>query len=447
MGFETFIAHRYLRSPRTDRSISVITKISILGVAIGVTALIVTLSLMNGFEKNVSEALQGVGGHLTISTMKTTGIAWEKDSPLLNTIKETINVEAIAPFTANQAMLMGPNKPAGTYIKGISPMKELEVSNLTNLIRTELFEVKQKRALTPQEKEEKRKKTIEILSKLPAHYEMIPNQDGKMVRKKVSGILIGSQLARNLGIDINDWVMVISPEERVTPMGNMPRAKRFKVVGFFESGLSTYDEVFSLIDLKESQKVFRMRSNITGLSIRLKDQNKADLEKEKLSEPLSFPYYITSWLDQNKNFFMIIQLEKLGLAIILTLIIVIAAFNIISSLVMLVIEKTKDIAILKSMGVSDNSIQKLFMIQGAVIGLTGTVLGEILGLGLCWIIARYDVIDIPPGVYVGNRIPMHVEVWQVALIAVVSLLICFVVTIFPAHKAARLNPVKGLHDE
>lgn len=205
-----------------------------------------------------------------------------------------------------------------------------------------------------------------------------------------------------------------------------------------------YDETLALVDINIAQKLFKMPNEISGLTIRVENESLPDQYKDKLQKVLKFPFVVSTWSDQNKNLFAIFRLEKLGLAVILTLIILVAAFNIISSLVMMVIEKTKDIAILKAMGASDSSISKIFIWQGAVIGLAGTVIGEALGLITCWVIHNFEIIDLPSGVYVGNRIPMHIEVWQVSLIAIVSLLICFTVTVLPSRKAAGLEPAEVL---
>jgi lipoprotein-releasing system permease protein len=443
LEFEIFIANRYLHSPRKDRSISVITGISILGVALGVATLIIVLSVMNGFEQDLKGALEGANPHLIIQSV--VGTASEENlKPFYKLFNNNELVKGVAPFTTSQALIMGLDKPQGSLIRGIDPKLEPDITRMERYIRTTLYDENRQKDLTTEEQE--REIANQILTKLTPHLETIIDKDNKAVKKKVSGIIIGSQLAKKLGVMIDDWVTVLSPEERITPMGNMPRAKKFKVVGFFESGLMGYDEILSYIDYRVAQQVFRMKGEVSGLSVGLKNGSRADQVKESIEDQIDFPYLVTTWAQQNKNLFVVIQLEKLGLTVILTLIIIIAAFNIISSLVMLVIEKHRDIAILKSLGASNRSIRKIFIIQGSVIGLTGTVIGETLGLLLCWLISAFDVIDIPPGVYVGNRIPIHIEFWQISLIAVISFLICFLVTIMPSQKAAKLDPVEGLRN-
>ena len=448
MGFETFIVSRYLKSPRKDRSVSVITKISIFGVAIGVMALIVALSVMNGFETDLRGALERANAHVTTYTLSQKGFFWEKEGPLMEKIRSHADPVAAAPFISNQALILGKNRPMGTLIRGIDPDLEIDVTRMDFFIRTELFDVKRDNTNhSDQTASAEVIKAKKILSLLAPHVEQIEDSDGTTRNVKTSGIIIGSQLAKNLGVDINDYITIVTPEERITPMGNMPRAKKFRVVGFFESGLMGYDEILTFIHIDVAKKIYKMRDRVTGISIRLNNGDKADEVKEVLQEKIGFPYVFSSWIEQNRNLFTVFRLEKFGLAIILTLIILIAAFNIISSLVMLVIEKNHDIAILKTMGATNRSIRRIFMTQGAIIGLTGTIVGEILGVVTCWLISNFDVIDIPAGVYVGNRIPMDMRFWQIALIAVISFLICLIVTVFPSQNAAKMTPVDGLRYE
>ena len=418
--------------------------ISVVGVAVGVMALIISLSVMNGFEKDLRESLQGVNGHLLVYGFSPDGFRWSEKEMLEKRIKNLVDIQALAPFTQNQALIMGRHQPKGTLVKGIDPLTEPAVSPLHYMIRTETFEVKKNKEISDTEIVEK---TRSILSKLSPHMERIVDKDGNARNVKVHGIIIGSQLARNLGVEINDWVRLISPEERITPMGNMPRAKRFQVVGFFESGIMGYDEVYSMIHLNVAQKIYRLGDRISGITLKIKNASQANDYKEILQKEIPFPYIFSSWQEQNKNLFAVIKLEKLGLAVILYCIILIAGISIISSLIILVIEKTKDIAILKAMGATNVSILKIFVMQGTTIGVMGAVIGIVLGLSVCFVIAQFDIIDIPPGVYVGNRIPMYVEPWQVALIPLISIVICFLVTILPSRKAARMDPVIGLKND
>jgi len=448
LGFELFLAGRYLRSPRKDRSISVITKVAVGGVAVGVMVLITALSMMNGMEKELREALRGAESDLTVYSMSSAGFPWVADNQLVGLIQETVDIKSYAPFTTHQALIMGPHKPSGALIKGIDAKREMTVVPIAFYIRTQSFEfghdnTHPDRKLT----ESERIKAQQILDSLQPRLELIKDANGTERKSVVSGIILGSQLARGLEVEVGDFVTLMSMETRMSPMGEIPRSKRFKVVGYFESGLPGYDEVISYIDIGIAQKVFRMNGHVSGLTIALHDGSKAEAVKETLREKIGFPYFFTTWMENNKNMFATFQLERIALGIILTLIILLASFLIVSSLIMLVVEKRKDIAILKAMGAKNSSIRKVFMYQGLLIGLTGTIIGVVCGLLVCWAISSFDIIDIPPGVYVGNRIPMHLEVWQILLISVISLLICFLVTIIPSRKASSLDPVDGMRNE
>ena len=445
MSFEKFIAARYLQSPRSDKSLSFITGISIFGVALGVMTLIVVLSVMNGFEKDLRHALEGANGHLNLSGFGP--LAWSEGAPAFAPLLKNPEVETASPYLTTQALLMGPGRPQGALIKGIDIKTEPLVTELLFFLKDNDLENRQDRRT--QDKalpEAEKKKSMDILAQLPPHQETIM-EGSQSLSTPVTGMILGSRLARALGVGKGDFVTLVSPNERITPFGPMPKTKRFYVVGFFESGLMGYDEVLALVDLPVAQALESRPGMITGLTIRLKAEVDSEAAKEHLKAVYPFPYHLTSWRDQNKNLFAMFQLEKLGLAVVLSLVILVASFNIISSLVILVKEKQKDIGILKAMGASDGSVQKVFFYQGAVIGLTGTLIGEILGILVCQVIARFEVIEVPAGVYVGNRIPVSLEWGQIGLIAVVSLVICFSVTLWPSKKAARLDPVEALRND
>jgi len=410
--------------------------------------LITALSMMNGMEKELREASRGAESDLTVYSPSPDGFDWEDDHPLVARMKEVVEIAAYAPFTSHQALIRGPQKPQGTLIRGIHSLQEAEVVPLRFFIRTTSFESGHDNTQPNRQMEEsRRQRAQQILSRLPARLVDQADENGQLRRQKESGIIIGSQLARNLGVGIGDSVTIMSLETRMTPLGEIPRTKRFEVVGFFETGMPSYDELLSLIDIEVAQKMFRLEGRISGLTVRFADPDKAEAYQDRLRDQIGYPYFFTTWMDNNKNMFAMFKREKLGLAIILTLIILLASFLIVSSLIMLVVEKRKDIAILKAMGAKNRSIRKIFVYQGSFIGLTGTVIGVGLGLAACWSLSRFDIIEVPPGVYVGNRIPMSIDAGQIALIAAVSLLICFLVTIIPSRKASNLDPVEGMRNE
>ena len=429
MQFETFIGRRYLFSPRRDRSISVITWISIGGVALGVVALIVSTSVMNGFRTNLQDAVTGSLPHITVFAWDD---AMQNYSGLQKRLTEHPEVEGVAPYIFKQALLTGRKQPKGALLRGIDPQQETEVTKISSFLRDEVY------GFTPSP--EKQALISARLLKRLSH----PEARSKRLK---DGIILGAKLARQLKANVGDSVKLVSSEQRMTPIGDVPRIKKLEVIGIFESGISGYDEVLAFIDYRLLQKIYRMGNHITGLGVSISDPENAPEISLELAE-LSEDYIIGNWADENKSIFQVMKLEKIGLFLILSLIIVVAAFNIISSLIMLVLEKSREIAILKALGAKDSGIRKIFFFQGLVIGSLGTIGGVLVGLAICWALMTFEIIDIPAGVYPGgNRIPVLIDWLDVALATVASFTICILVTLYPATKASRLNPVDPLRYE
>ena len=429
MSYETFIGKRYLFSPRKDRSISIITWISIGGVALGVVALIVSTSVMNGFRTNLRNAVTGSLPHVTVFTWDD---AMEKYSELQKRLIKHPDVKSTAPYIFKQALLTGRKKPKGALLRGIDPIQEKDVTRIASYLRDEVY------GFTPSSEQQK-KISDRLLKRLS--YEVTKHNHMK------DGIILGAKLARQLEAEVGDSVKLVSSEQRMTPIGDVPRIKKLEVIGIFESGISGYDEVLAFIDYRLLQKIYGMETKITGLGIRINDPENAPDIAEELSK-FSEDYIVGNWADENKSIFQVMKIEKIGLFLILSLIIVVAAFNIISSLVMLVLEKSREIAILKAIGAKDSGIRRIFFFQGLVIGSLGTIGGVLLGLSICWGLMNFDIIDIPPGVYPGgNRIPVLIDWFDVALATFSSFTICILVTLYPATKASRLNPVDPLRYE
>lgn len=429
MQYEFFIGKRYLFSPRQDRSISIITWISVCGVALGVIALIVATSLMNGFRDNLRKAVTGSLPHIDIFSWQETIVNFEE---IQNKVKQHPKVVGTAPYIFQGALLIGENKPKGGWLRGIDPVQETEVTNIASFLREEIYPLVPP---TPDEQNEISTRMLERLS-----YPISRKQNLK------AGIILGATLAYSLEVAIGDSIKLVSSEQRMTPIGDVPRVKQFEVIGIFESGISGYDEVLAFIDYRLMQKIYNMPGRVTGLGVKVSDPEEAPQVAKEL-EPIT-NLLVENWAEKNKAIFQVMKLEKLGLFLILTLIVVVAAFNIISSLIMLVIEKAREISILKSLGAKDNSIRRIFMFQGVIIGTIGTLSGVVLGIFLCWVLMTFDIIDIPPGVYPGgNRVPVLINWTDIGIIALSSFAICFLVTIYPATKAARLNPVDSLRYE
>ena len=430
MRYEMFIGLRYLLSRRKDRSISVITWISICGVMIGVVALIVSTSLMNGFRDNLRKAITGSLPHITVF-----GVLG--DTSEIEQLEERITrhaeVQHTAPHIYKQALVVGDDLPKGALIRGIDPDREIHVTEIASYLREQIYPPE------PPTPEEQDRISRNILSRLS--YER--SRDGKTS----DGVILGASLAQGLGVFLGDSVKLISSETRMTPVGDVPRAKKLEVIGIFESGISGYDEVLAFVDYRLVQKIYNMGEQVTGIGVSIVDPVDATRVATELKEDLKH-FIVNDWASDNKSIFQLMELEKLALFIVLALIVLVAAFNIISSLTMLVLEKTKEIAILKSLGATDRSVLSIFMLQGVMIGVFGTCFGLLLGLGICWFLLNFNVVEIPPGVYPGgNRIPLSIEWMEIGIIALTSFAICFLVTLVPAWKAVRIEPAAALQYE
>ena len=395
----------------------------------GVVALIVSTSVMNGFRTNLRDAVTGSLPHITVFAWDD---AMQNYSGLQKRLTEHPEVEGVAPYIFKQALLTGRKQPKGALLRGIDPQQETEVTKISSFLRDEVYGF----APSP----EKQALISARLLKRLSH----PEARSKRLK---DGIILGAKLARQLKANVGDSVKLVSSEQRMTPIGDVPRIKKLEVIGIFESGISGYDEVLAFIDYRLLQKIYRMGNHITGLGVSISDPENAPEISLELAE-LSEDYIVGNWADENKSIFQVMKLEKIGLFLILSLIIVVAAFNIISSLIMLVLEKSREIAILKALGAKDSGIRKIFFFQGLVIGSLGTIGGVLVGLAICWALMTFEIIDIPAGVYPGgNRIPVLIDWLDVALATVASFTICILVTLYPATKASRLNPVDPLRYE
>ena len=259
------------------------------------------------------------------------------------------------------------------------------------------------------------------------------------------GIVLGRELANNLGVTKGDTVYLITPRGMISPIGHVPAMKRFQVSGFFESGMYEYDGTFAYIHLKDAQQTLRMKDAVTGIEVRVKHLYKADAVTRRIVSALGFPFWARDWMQMNKNLFTALKLEKTVMFVILALIVLVAAFNITSTLIMTVMEKTRDIAILKTMGATDRSIRKIFVFKGIVIGAVGTFLGVIFGFGICTVFKHYKIIELTGDIYYfTTTLPVRMKMLDVSLIVVATMLICFLATLYPARQASKLNPVEAI---
>ncbi len=403
MSFELFISGRYLKA-KQQTFISLITLLSIAGVTVGVMALIIVIAVMAGFEKDLKSRILGVESHIILMRH---GGDFTDHRNILSDIESVSGVEAATPFVYSQTMLRAAGGLSGGVIRGIDPETAGKV--IQNL-------------------------EPDALKRLAA----MTGSDGP------SGVILGKGLAGNLGVVTGDSVYVISPRGMLSPMGHLPAMKRFKVVGLFESGMYEYDSSLAYMHLNDAQRLLRMDDAVTGIEIRVTDVYKADKIGDKIAAGLGFPYWTKDWMEMNHNLFSALKLEKTVMFIILALIILVAAFNIASSLIMMVMEKTRDIAILKAMGATDKSIRRIFVYKGMTIGAIGTFLGVLLGFILCMLLKQYKFIELPADVYYITTLPVQLEALDVILTAAAAMIICYLATLYPARQASRLNPVKAL---
>ena len=409
MGFELFIGRRYLRAKQKQAFISLITILSIAGVAVGVMALIVVIAVMTGFEADLKARI--LGGQSQVM-LRRHGGAFTDYRQVLKEVEGTKGVEAATPFIISQIMLRAKHGASGAVLRGIDPESAGRVM-----------------------------KTLQKVD-LP---DPTPVKSSPDDAPHVPGIVLGRELARNLGVIEGDVIYLIALRGTLSPIGHLPAMKQFKVTGFFESGMYEYDQTFAYINLKDAQKIMRMGDAVTGLDIRVTDIYDARNVAQRIVAKLGMPYWAQDWMQMNRDLFKALKLERRVMFIILVLIILVAAFNIASSLIMMVMGKTRDIAILKAMGATERSIKKIFVFNGMVIGALGTLLGLGLGLVVCAVLKRYDIHELTGDIYYfTTTLPVKLEFTDVVSIIVAALVICFVATLYPARQAAKLHPVDAI---
>ena len=429
MSYEFFIGFRYLKAKRKQTFISIISFLSVSGIALGVMALIIVLAVMSGAVEDFQKKILGTYSHILVNIY---GKGIKDYSALIEEIKKEKHVTGAAPFIFSQVMLTFKGNVSGVIIRGIDPELEPTVTDIEKyLTKGKIGSLKLKKGSDAENTASKTKGNV------------------------LGGIILGEELSKRLNVSLNDKINVISPVGRMTPIGITPRIRKFQVVGIFNSGMFEYDSSLAFISLKAAQKFFKMEEKVTGIEVKVDDVYLAKEVAESLNNRLGFPYYTRDWMQMNKNLFSALKLEKIAMFIILILIILVAAFNIISTLIMVVMEKTRDIAILKSMGATSWSILKIFSLEGLIIGLTGTVLGAAAG----FIIVPYlnEIVEFterlfsikifPSDVYYLDKLPAKINYSDTALIIGATILISFLATLYPAWRASQLDPVEALRYE
>jgi lipoprotein-releasing system permease protein len=418
MKYEWFIGLRYLKAKRKQAFISIITVISIAGVTVGVMALIVVLAVMSGFEKTLKEKILGTQAHLVV--LEATQGGMDGYEEVMRKIEEVKGVVSAAPFIVSQVMLSSESNVFGVVLKGIDPDRVGKVTELaTNLKAGRLEDLKKSKEGEP------------------------------------PGIILGVELSKHLSVSLNDDIQVISPLGTMTPMGMMPKMKRFRVEGIFYSGMYEFDNTMAYVSIKSAQKFFGMGDRVSGIEIKTNDIYNVKKIGTEIRRKLGFPFWTKDWMEMNRNLFSALRLEKIAMFIILILIVLVAAFNIISTLIMVVMEKNKDIAILKSMGAPSRSILKIFIIEGGVIGVVGTILGTILGLGAAFNLEKitgfvenlFGFKILSSDVYYIDKLPSQVNPFDVAMIVMTAILISLLATLYPSWRASKLDPAEALRYE
>ncbi len=404
--YEWFISLRYLRAKHKQRFISLISFISVAGITVGVIALIVVMAVYSGFTTSLRDQILGVNAHIIVQQYG--GKIYNYDE-IRSKVLQIKDVTGATPYLYAQSLISSSGGGSGVVLRGIDPETAADVLSLPRQI-------------------------------ILGNFENINNTD------KVPGIIIGKNLAKSLRVSLDSKVRLISPSGPLTPMGIIPKITTCKIVGIFETGMYEYDSTLAYMSIKNSQQFLSSGNIVHGIEVAVK-QNKldnADQIARTIHNKLDSQFLVRDWMQMNANLFAAFKLEKIGMFICMTLIILVAALNIISALIMVVMEKTRDIAILKSMGATSSSIMRIFLFQGIIIAAIGTSLGVAGGLTLCELLSRYKFIELPENVYPMTTLPIKVLPEDVAIIAVATVCITLLATLYPSWKASRVDPAEVL---
>jgi len=416
MNYELFIGLRYLRARRRETFISLITVISILGVMIGVMTLNVVMAVMTGFEEVLRDRLLGINAHVAVLHSGNRMAEYRK---LIDLIMQEKGVVAAAPSVYGQVMVASGGRVSGVIVRGIDPDRTNRVVDIRQYI-----------------------KEGSLQGLKMAHVLQV---EGRSV--SLPGVIIGTRLAGQLGVTAGDPIQVISPLGTPTVLGVVPRVRRFVVAGLFDSGMHEYDSTLVYMNLPDAQRFFEIGDTVSNIEIRVQNVYEAQEIAKRIQQRLGFPYWAEDWSRLWPNLFSALRLEKTVYFLVLLLMVLIGAFNIISTLIMVVMEKRRDIAILQSMGATRRSIRRIFLIKGCVIGTVGTLLGVLFGYGICLLIERYQFIELPKDVFLISTVPVRIYLGNFVLVALTSFLVCLLASIYPARHAAKLDPVEIIRYE
>ena len=408
MFFELFMGLRYLKAKRKQTFISVITLISVVGVMAGVMALIVVLSVMNGFRADLMSKILGVNSHLLVLSYEG---AFSEYGKVAEEVESVEGVVAATPFMYTQVMVKSFKSVSAAVLRGLDTKTAGKVIG------------------------------IETMIKKGSLFSLDRTHDG------LPGIIIGNELSRLISVQPGDILTVVSPQGKLTPVGRVPDSRKYKVTALFDSGMYEYDSSMVYVSLKEAQDFLGMEDQVTGIEVKVTDVYKSDSIGALVGKKLGYPYWTKDWKVMNRSLFSALRLEKITMFVILTMIVLVGALNIISTLIMIVMEKTRDMAILRAMGATARNIMAIFMLQGLLVGLTGTLAGLASGLGICHMLAKYKFIKLPSDIYYISTLPVRVEMSDVLFVTLAAVVISFLATIYPSWHASRLNPVEALRYE
>jgi len=444
MRFELFIATRYLRAKRRQAFIGIITGISIVGVAAGVASLIVALAINNGFRQDLQERLIGSTSHISLLRVADDGI---KDwPPLLDRLSKQPHVVAAAPAIFEQVLISRGPRARGAVLKGMIPADERKVGDLLNSVKEGSAAALEEDTREPEK--DHVGTTAPAIQGAPATEESPDSLSGVQARvAAMPPIILGKDMADNLGATVGSVVLVTSPQGELTPFGMVPKYSRFRVVGIFNSGFFDYDASWAFTRLSDAQRLFGLGDLISVIEFKVDDIYTADTVSRELEDAAGKGFMATNWMEQNKALFHALRLERLVTFITIGLIVFVAALNILISLIMMVMEKTRDIAVLMSMGTRKAQVRNIFVAQGVLIGVIGTAIGLLVGYAISYAGGHYHMISLSPEVYSIDYVPFAPRPMDGLLVAVVAIGVSFVATLYPSWSAGRTLPAEALRYE
>jgi len=428
--YEIFIGLRYLRAKRRDRTISLNTFVSVTGITLGVAALIGTLGIMTGFKEDLQAKILGTTSHILVHDRMRENMT--DYAPLVAKAEQVPHVVAATPFIFRQVLLTSQSAVQGIILRGIDPKNEVRVTELVRNIKAgDLNDLERPAEAVRKARQDEGRPPVSRGA-----------EAGKEPEQAHPGIILGKELSTRLSAFVGDTVNVVSPVGNVSAIGMIPKIRTFTVVAVFQTGMYEYDSSLAYIALKDAQHFFNMGDTVTGIEVKVDDIFQASEIARSIELALGLQYWARDWMQLNRNLFSALKLEKTMMFLLLVLITLVASFNIVSTLTMIVTEKQREIAILKAMGATRKGIMRIFMLNGLVIGATGTIIGVPLGYAFLWLIQNYWTFD--QTVYYISHVPVHVQAVDVILVSFSAMLISFGATLHPSWQAAKLEPAAAL---